>query len=147
MNFSGEYLNSIDAKGRASIPARFRDALAQQGDERLVVTKNLEGGLTAYPPPLWEQIRTNMENAPPTPKKNAMIRLLITPATECPFDKQGRIQLPQSLRSYAAVEKDIVVLGMFDKIEIYSQARYDEVMLRSGELLQADLQAVASMGF
>ncbi len=147
VNFTGEYHNSIDPKGRASIPAKFRDVLAQQGDERLVVTKNLEGGLTAYPLPLWQEIEEKVRNSANSPQKQAMIRTLIAPKAECTFDKQGRIQIPQSLRTHAVLEKDIVVVGLFEKIEIYSQARYAEVMLKSGELLQADSQAVANMGF
>lgn len=147
MNFAGEYHNTIDPKGRASIPARFREALAQQGDERLVITKNLDGGLTAYPVPLWQQIEEKVRSAPNTPGKTAMIRMMIAPKAECSFDQQGRIQVPQSLRTYAGLEKDIVVVGLFEKIEIYSQLKFAEVTQKSGELLQADPQAVADMGF
>ncbi len=147
MNFTGEYHNSIDPKGRASIPARFREMLAQQGEERLVVTKNLDGGLTAYPPPIWHQAQEKVRNAPNSQAKTAIIRHMIAPAEECGFDKQGRIQVPQSLRTYAGLEKDIVVVGLFEKIEIYSQARFHEVSMSSAELLKADPQAVADMGF
>jgi MraZ protein len=67
MSFQGEYINSIDPKGRASIPARFREVLVgAYGDERVVVTKNLEDGLTAYPVPVWEQIRERVEKSPPS---------------------------------------------------------------------------------
>lgn len=147
MNFTGEYHNSIDPKGRASIPARFRELLVQQGDDRLVVTKNLEGGLSAYPPALWAQIEKNVQDQPNSQRKTAMIRMLIAPKAECSFDPQGRIQIPQSLRTHAGLEKDIVVVGLFEKIEIYSQLKFAEVTQKSGELLQSDLQSVADMGF
>jgi MraZ protein len=147
VNFTGEYHNTIDPKGRASIPARFRELLAQQGEERLVVTKNLEGGLTAYPLAMWNEVQENVRKSPNSPLKTAMTRHMISPAEECGFDKQGRIQVPQSLRTYAGLEKDIVVVGLFEKIEIFSQAKFDEVTLRSAELLQGDPQAVADMGF
>ncbi|PLX81646.1 MAG: division/cell wall cluster transcriptional repressor MraZ [Desulfuromonas sp.] len=148
MNFQGEFHNTIDAKGRASIPAKFREVLAEtQGDERVVVTKNLEGGLTAYPLSHWSQILENVQGLPNGPQKAAAIRLMVAPAAECAFDKQGRIQIPQALRSDAGLKKEIVVVGLFEKIEIYSQLQYAAVTSKSEELLQSDSQAVADMGF
>lgn len=147
MTFTGEYHNTIDPKGRASIPARFRELLAQQGEECVVLTKNLQDGLTAYPPARWRKVVEETQQRPPSPGKDAAIRYFIAPAVECVFDKQGRIQVPQSLRSHAALEKEVVVLGMFDKIEIYSQVRYEQVTSSSGDLLRSDAQFVAEIGF
>lgn len=148
MSFQGEYINTIDPKGRASIPARFRETLVNAyRDERVVVTKNLEDGLSVYPVSSWAQIKEKVERSPASPQKQAAIRTIVAPAAECSFDKQGRIQIPQSLRTYAELEKEIVVVGLFDKIEIYSQARHAEVSRRSQALLQADPQAVADFGF
>lgn len=148
MNFQGEYINLIDPKGRASIPARFRETLnTAYGDDRLVVTKNIDQGLTAYPMSRWAQILENVQNFPAGQRKSAAIRLMISPAQECTFDKQGRIQIPMALRSHAGLEKEIVVVGLFDKIEIFSQARYDQVTRSSESLLQENPQDVADMGF
>jgi MraZ protein len=147
MSFQGEYHNSIDPKGRASIPARFRELLAQQGEECVMLTKNLLGGLTAYPLPHWHQIVEGVRQRPASPEKDSAIRYYIAPAVECSFDRQGRIQIPQSLRTHAAMEKEIVVVGMFEKIELYSQGRYDQVMNSSGDVLRSDARLVAEMGF
>lgn len=147
MNFTGEYHNTIDPKGRASIPARFREQLSQQGAECVMLTKNLQGGLTAYPMEGWNRTVEAVRQRPASPEKDSAIRFFIAPAVECPFDKQGRVQIPQSLRTYAALEKEVVVLGMFEKIEIYSQGRYEQVTSSSGDLLRGDAQAVAEMGF
>ena len=148
MNFQGEYNNSIDPKGRASVPARFREVLGTvYGDERLVVTKNLENGLTAYPLSSWNEIVENVQKSAPSQEKNAVTRLMIAPAEECTFDKQGRIQIPQALRIFASLEKEIVVVGLFEKIEIYSQLKYAEVTRKSEELLKAVPQVVSGMGF
>ena len=148
MSFHGEYNNSIDAKGRASIPAKFREVLESvHGDERLVVTKNLENGLTAYPLSSWGEIVKKVQDSPPSQQKNAVTRLMIAPAVECPFDKQGRIQIPHALRTYAALEKEVVVVGLFEKIEIYSQLTYAEVTRKSADLLQSDPQVVSDLGF
>lgn len=148
MNFQGEYINLIDPKGRASIPSRFRETLnSVYGDDRLIVTKNIDGGLTAYPLSRWPQIVENVKNKPVGQNRTHMIRLLVSPAQECTFDKQGRIQIPLSLRSHAGLTKEIVVVGHFDKIEIFNQAHYDHVTQKSESFLQENQQDMADMGF
>ncbi|MDZ4185705.1 MAG: division/cell wall cluster transcriptional repressor MraZ [Desulfuromonadales bacterium] len=148
MNFQGEYINLIDPKGRASIPSRFRETLnSVYGDDRLVVTKNIDGGLTAYPLSRWPQLVENVKGQPAGRNKTSMIRLLISPAQECTFDKQGRIQIPLSLRNHANLAKEIVVVGHFDKIEIFNQSHYDQVTQSSESFLQDHPQDMADMGF
>lgn len=147
-SFQGEFNNSIDPKGRASIPAKFREVLSEAyGDECIVVTKNTDGGLSAYPASRWDEIVLGVRSMPPSPQKNAAIRLIIAPAVEVSFDRQGRVQIPQSLRTHAALEKELTVVGLFDKLEIYSQTRYAEVTRKSEELLQDAPQMLAEMGF
>lgn len=147
MIFQGESNNSIDLKGRASIPAKFREVLADSyGDECLMVTKNLEGGLSAYPASTWPEIVEKVRQIPAGNKKTATIRLMIAPAEKCPFDKQGRILIPPSLRSHAGLEKEIVVVGMFEKIDIYSHVKYADVTRNSEALLQEDPDFIASLG-
>lgn len=148
MYFQGEYNNSIDPKGRASIPAKFRELLGSAyGDERLVVTKNMEGGLSAYPLSSWNELVEGVQRRPASREKNAAIRLMVAPAAECTFDKQGRIQIPHALRTHAALEKEIVVVGLFEKIEIYSQLRYADVTRKSEELLLEAPEVISEMGF
>jgi MraZ protein len=148
MNFQGEYINLIDPKGRASIPSRFRETLnSVYGDDRLVVTKNSDGGLTAYPLSRWPQLVENVKSLPAGKPRTAMVRLLVSPAQECTFDKQGRIQIPLSLRSHASLTKEIVVVGHFDKIEIFSQSCYDQVTHNSESFLQENPQDMADLGF
>lgn len=147
VGFTGEFHNSIDAKGRASIPARFREVLARDfGGEGLELTKNTDGGLSAYPLPRWEEIRKNILALPAGPRRTSLNRLILNPAESCTFDKQGRIQLSAALRAHAGLEKEIVVVGGFDKIDIFSRERYDEVNRESQELLRADPQFVADLG-
>lgn len=148
MDFQGEYINLIDPKGRASIPSRFRETLnSAYGDDRLVVTKNFDGGLTAYPPSRWPQLVENVKNMPAGKQKTSITRLLVSPAQECTFDKQGRIQIPLSLRSHAGLSKEIVVVGHFDKIEIFNQTHYDQVTHNAESFLQENPQEMADMGF
>ncbi len=148
MIFQGEFNNTIDPKGRASIPAKFREVLSSAfGDDCVVVTKNLEGGLTGFPLSSWQALVKRVQESPPSPDKNALVRLMIGPAVECGFDKQGRVQIPQSLRGYAGLDREIVVVGQFDRMEIYSEARYAQVTSDSEELLRANPKFVAEMGF
>lgn len=148
MNFQGEFINLIDPKGRASIPLRFRETLeSAYGDDRLIVTKNSDRGLTAYPFSRWGGLVETVKNSPDGPAKTAAIRLILSPAQECTFDKQGRIQVPLSLRSYAELNKEIVVVGHFEKIEIFNQSRYDQVTRNSETFLQDNPQDLANFGF
>jgi MraZ protein len=149
MSFQGEFINTIDPKGRASIPVKFREVLASvYGGESLIVTKK-NGGLLAYPPSEWRTIEENVGKMSPGQVRDDIYRVLINPAQECGFDKQGRIQLPQSLRVYAALdrERDMVVVGIINKIELWSQARHEEVTRTSEARLNEQAQALAGLGF
>ena len=148
MIFQGEFNNSIDPKGRLSIPARFRESLTEQfGGERLMVTKNQDEGVSAYPLAHWEELVRNVDALNPGPQKTAVMRLIIAPAVECGFDKQGRILIPESLRAHAGLQKDVVVVGMDQKIDIYSQNRHEEVTRRAMEFLLDNPQSTADLGF
>lgn len=145
--FFGEFNNTVDPKGRASIPVAFRDAMREStGDESLYLAK-ADLGLTAYPASAWQTIRENVLAMPRGPKRTAYLRARIAPAQECHFDRQGRIQIPQSLREYAGLEKDIVVVGMIDKIEIWNLKRHVEATNVSEALLRDDEQGQADLGF
>jgi len=146
MKFSGEYNVSIDLKGRVSIPASFRDELRQDyAAEGLVVTR-YKKGLVAYPPNRWEEICANVFAMPAGPKREANLRNRIAPAKECSFNAQGRIQVPQSLREHAGLDKDVVVIGMFEKIEIWSQQAHT-LTAESESMLDEDAQGQADLGF
>ncbi len=147
MKFSGEYNVSIDLKGRVSIPAPFRDELRQvYAADGLVVTR-YKNGLVAYPPSRWDEICANVFAMPAGPVREANLRNRIAPAKECRFNAQGRIQVPQSLREHAGLDKDIVVIGMFEKIEIWSQKAHAIVAAESETLLDEDAQGQADLGF
>jgi len=145
--FYGEFNNTVDLKGRASVPATFREILkSQAGDDSLVVTKS-DGGLAAYPVSVWKKIFDNVMALPAGPRKMNNLRTRIAPAKECSFDRQGRIQVPQALREYAGLEKDIVVVGMGDKIEIWNQQRHADATNESEAVLRDDPQGQADLGF
>jgi MraZ protein len=110
------------------------------------VTKS-DDGLTAYPASQWKEIEARVDALPRGPLKTANLRNRIAPAKECSFDGQGRIQIPPALREYAALGKDIVVVGMSDKIEIWNLQRHLEASAESEALLRDNEQAQADLGF
>ncbi len=147
MKFSGEYNVSIDLKGRVSIPAPFREELHQAYQSEGLVVTRYKNGLVAYPPSRWEEICANVFSMSPGPRREANLRNRIAPAKECSFNAQGRIQVPQSLREHAGLDKDVVVIGMFEKIEIWSQQAHILIAAESESMLDDDAQGQADLGF
>ena len=121
--FMGEYSHSIDAKGRLIIPSKFREQLG----EEFVLTKGLDGCLSIYPMDEWTAFEEKLKALPLT-NKNARTfsRFFVAGATSCELDKQGRILLPANLREYAGIDKEVVSVGVFSRVEIWSKDRYLE---------------------
>ena len=121
--FMGEYNHTIDPKGRLIIPAKFREAL---GDE-FVVTKGLDGCLFVYANTEWNNFEEKLRTLPLT-NKNArqFTRFFLAGAAACEVDKQGRILIPQVLREFAKLEKDVVLVGVASRIEIWSKEVWEE---------------------
>ena len=121
--FMGEYNHTIDPKGRLIIPAKFREAL---GDE-FVVTKGLDGCLFVYANTEWNNFEEKLRTLPLT-NKNArqFTRFFLAGAAACEVDKQGRILIPQVLREFAKLEKDVVLVGVASRIEIWSKEKWNE---------------------
>ena len=121
--FMGEYNHIIDAKGRLIIPARFRELLG----EEFILTKGLDGCLSIYPMDAWEAFETKLRALPLT-NKNArtFTRFFVAGVTNCELDRQGRILVPQTLREFAGLEKEVVLTGNLDRIEIWSKEKWSE---------------------
>lgn len=118
----GEYQHTIDAKGRLSIPARFREGLG----DRFVATKGLDNCLFVYPTDEWAKLEEKLKELPFTrADARAFVRFFFSGATECEVDKQGRILIPENLRTYAKLEKDCVVIGVSTRVEIWSRAEWE----------------------
>ncbi len=147
MEFEGEYRVTIDSKGRISVPAPFRDELRERyGSDSLIVTRQ-KSGLVAYPPSRWQDIRRAVMDMPRGPQRDANLRTRISPAKECPFNAQGRIQIPQSLREGAGLDKEAVVVGMYEKIEIWSLEAHVQIVAESEAIIANAEQEQADMGF
>jgi len=120
--FMGEYNHTVDAKGRVIVPSKFRETL---GDE-FVVTKGLDGCLFVYDNGEWAAFEEKLKNLPITNKDARwFVRFFLAGAASVEVDKQGRILLPASLREFAALEKDAVLIGVGSRIEIWSRERWE----------------------
>lgn len=119
--FMGEYNHTIDAKGRLIVPAKFREQLGSE----FVVTKGLDGCLFVYSNEEWKHIEDKFREIPLTTKDaRKFSRFFFAGAAVCEVDKQGRILLPANLREYAAIEKDVVSVGVLNRVEIWSRDRW-----------------------
>ncbi len=119
--FLGEYKHSIDYKGRLSVPKKFRGQLKKES----VLTKGLDRCLFLYPSEGWETISNRVKELPVTASDaRAFGRYLFSGATEIEFDQLGRIFIPEYLRDYAGLKKEVVVVGVLDRIEIWDKPRW-----------------------
>ena len=144
--FRGRYYFQTDAKGRLSVPSKFREVLSSNYDDRLIVT-NFDQCLWAYPFPEWLELEKKVSSLPQFKEEvKALQRVFISAAVECPIDKQGRILLPQSLREYGDIEKDVVIVGMTKRIEIWSRDRWNEVFESAQKRLEGIGDKLAELG-
>lgn len=125
--FRGVTTVKLDAKGRMSIPTRYRERLQEQGAGQLVVTVDRDHCLLLYPLPEWEEIEAKLVKLPSfNPQARRLQRLLVGHATELDMDSHGRVLLPQPLREFAGIDRAAVVIGQGNKFEIWDEAAWNE---------------------
>src|SRR3954468_8621527 len=126
--FRGQFEHAIDAKGRTSLPSRFRDVLMAGNDLRLVLTRALfDHCLHLYPMKAWEELEAKIAEMPQFDQNVvAFRRLYLSAAVECELDKQGRVLIPPSLREHAELEKDVLWAGMGKTAELWSNERWKQ---------------------
>ncbi|MFW6287800.1 MAG: division/cell wall cluster transcriptional repressor MraZ [bacterium] len=123
--FMGEYQHNMDSKGRVIIPAKFRDELG----DNFVATRGLDNCLFVYPMNEWAVLEEKLTSLPLTSKNaRTFVRFFFSGATECTLDKQGRISIPSNLRDYAELSKETVIIGLANRIELWSKERWDSYL-------------------
>ena len=127
--FKGRYSHTLDAKGRLSIPSKFREVLSEHQEDILILT-NFDSCLLGFTQEEWrlmeEKVRgQSMFSTMLRKDMRAFVRYFFSGASECPLDRQGRILIPPSLREFAELEKEVVVAGLANRIEIWSKGRWD----------------------
>ncbi|WP_432664760.1 division/cell wall cluster transcriptional repressor MraZ [Wukongibacter baidiensis] len=121
--FIGEYIYTIDKKGRINVPAKFRERLG----ETFFITKGLDNSLFVFPEAEWRNFENKLKQLPLTNRNaRAFARLFFSGATECSLDKQGRVTIAQNLRDFGELEKEIAIIGVSSRIEIWSKNNWDK---------------------
>lgn len=142
--FMGEYSHTIDAKGRIIVPAKFRESLG----DNIVVTKGLDNCLFVYTSEDWRKFEEKLRTLPLTNKDaRKFTRFFLAGAAEMEIDKQGRILIPSVLREFVALEKDVVLVGVGSRIEIWDKARWNESISIYDDDMEEVAENMESLGF
>jgi MraZ protein len=121
--FIGEYQHSIDAKKRLAVPSKFRPDLKN----KIVVTRGLDKCLFVYPLSVWEELAEKLGSLPVGESSTrSFIRIMLAGAVDVEVDKQGRILIPDYLKKYAGLKKNIVIAGLYNRLEIWDEKKWND---------------------
>ena len=127
--FMGEFYPALDEKGRVAVPARLRRAFGENSIiNKLVITYGFDKCIMSFREEDWKEfVEKKLVNLSQSDPKNRMrLRVLMGGASECELDKQGRLTIPSYLLEYAGISKDVTILGLYNRIEIWSKDEYDK---------------------
>jgi len=140
--FKGSYKYTIDHKGRVNIPAKFRRSIpakfrrstASTSHDLYVITRGLEGCLFVYPAEEWERVEQKLQNLSFTQKSHRLFgRYLLSNASDVQLDRQGRITIPQNLLELAEIKKDVLIIGVLERIEIWDPEVHQKYLDSAGK--------------
>lgn len=141
--FIGEYQHSLDTKGRLAVPVKFRQLLKKGA----VVTRGLDNCLFLYPKEQWEKIAKKLANLPISQAKaRALARLMLAGAMDVSFDSQGRINLPEYLRQYAGLNKQAVIAGLYERLEIWDEENWNKYKQKAESSSTEIAEALGELG-
>jgi MraZ protein len=142
-SFTDEFLYTIDHRGRINFPAPFRRALSDGCRDRVIVTRGLDGCLFVFPKDVWEEHRKEFNRTPYSPTQQRRLqRLLAHGAKESTFDSQGRISLTPRLIELAKIEKEVLIVGMGDRVELWNPEIYEKYMSEGDQTAENILEEV-----
>ena len=130
--FMGEYHQKIDDKSRLTIPAKLRNELGNN----FIVTRGLDGCLFIYKKETWEKIVNNYQTLPNVKEARNFMRFFLSGATTIDCDKQGRINISQPLINHANLNKDTVIIGVGDRLEVWDSAKWENLLIENEENFQ-----------
>ncbi len=126
--FRGRYEHAIDAKGRTSVPSRFREVMTAHGDSQLVLTTGLDSCLVAYPMAEWLAFEKRLSELPQFDADVVTLkRIYVSGAVECEVDKVGRLLIPAGLRKHAGLQRDALWAGMGSYIELWAKESFEDL--------------------
>jgi len=123
----GTYIHSIDTKDRFILPSKFRDKIKELGSRKFYLTRGLDGCLFLFSYEIWRDLEDKLKSLSFTKQQSRFFnRLYFSGAQEVEIDSQGRVVLPDYLKEYAGISKDIVIIGVADRIEIWARNKWDK---------------------
>lgn len=138
----GEYQHTLDDKGRITVPVKFREGLGTS----FVLTRGMDTCLFVYPMSEWETLEAKLKALPFTRSDaRSFVRFFFSGATECELDKQGRVLIPASLRDYAQIARDCVVLGVSNRVEIWSQPVWEKYATEAAGSFEAIAEGLVDL--
>ncbi len=144
--FTGHFLNTLDGKGRVSVPSQFRQVLSSKNFNSIILTNYFDGCLYAFTPASWNDILEKISSLPQSQKEvKAYQRFVVSSAVECNLDKFGRILIPQNHREFAQINKDVLFAGVGSRFEIWSKELWDKELAKAKEVLQ-NSEVLAELG-
>ena len=144
MSFTGEYINLVDQKHRLSIPAKFRNALGSDNDKTFVLSKGFDECLLLYPLNEWKIVEEQLSSLSSIKNKNRnFIRKITRHANYVKYDSQGRIAIPELLLNYANIAKEVLVIGVVKKIELWDQTTLNNYEKQKQFLSDEDFEDLA----
>jgi MraZ protein len=147
--FRGRFEHNVDAKGRVSLPAKYRDIMSTNYNDRLVIT-NYDNCLIAYPYEEWVTFEENFRQYSIMQEDvEVFMHYFISGASECTIDKLGRILIPPILRKHAGLEREIVFVGMITRIQIWDKQRWEQKFQKAQEAFDQlkGKEQLAKLGF
>ena len=121
--FIGEYQHNIDPKKRLAVPSKFRTELKN----KIVITRGLDKCLFIYPLKVWEELAGKLGTLPVGESQTrSFIRLMLAGAIDCEIDKQGRILVPDFLKDYAGLDKNVIIAGVYNRLEIWDEKKWND---------------------
>jgi MraZ protein len=148
--FRGSFEHTIDGKGRLSIPVKFREVLLGKGDERIVMTNFVVDGmkcLDVYPLEEWSRLEEEIRRKPKFDRKMVMFQnYYLSGATECVVDKHGRILIPPTLRKYAGLKRDVVLVSALEKFRVWDLDAWKKMFSDAEDKLMQDPDFLGDLG-
>jgi len=142
-SFKGSYAYSVDNKGRINIPARLRKYVSPDANDTFVATRGYEKCLFVYPLDEWNKLEQSIRELSTTnPKHRFFMRTLLEKATESQLDGQSRITIPRELLQFAAIENEVLILGVLERIEVWNPSVYQEYQKAQAESYENVAQTV-----
>ncbi len=145
MSFTGEFYNTIDQKNRLSIPVKYRKSLSLSNDKTFVLTRGFDTCLSLYPLDEWKLVENQLSSLSSIKGKHRnFIRSIVRYANYVKYDSQGRIQIPEALLDYANIKKNITVIGVIKKIELWDKKTLDKYEKNKDNFTDSDFDELSN---